>query len=388
MRDDAPASEALKVLHVATRHRLGGAERNLVHTVDWELRQGHVVHVAIGGGSTVVDFPRDAVVHRIEPLSRAIRPSDDARALFELRRLTDAHRFDVVHSHQSKAGILARLAARGRARAIAHTIHMPSFGPGYGAVTSAAFLRAERLFARFTDLYAAVGAELADLYANARVGPRDRFHIVRSPIDIGEFAAARAAEGAADDESRAVAVGSLEPRKRFDLVIRCLADQLRRGDLSLAVAGDGPERKRLEALTHELGVDQRVRFLGYVEQPAQLIASAHVLVHASRMEGVPQVVIQALAAGTPVVATDAEGLREIAGAPIAIVDREGRGLAAAVALALASPPPPIDLAALDPWRVEQVEDQLAAFDAHLRAVVEAGSRSRGTKHVSSRSRRE
>src|SRR5205823_4636796 len=105
-------------------------------------------------------------------------------------------------------------------------------------------------------------------------------------------------------------------------------------------------------------VEEHVRFLGHVDRVDRLLAVADVVVHGSRCEGVPQVVLQALAAGVPVVATDAEGLREIPDAPILIVDREGRGLRDAVLRALKEPRDPVPIDALAPWTQGAIEKSL------------------------------
>jgi glycosyltransferase involved in cell wall biosynthesis len=99
-----------------------------------------------------------------------------------------------------------------------------------------------------------------------------------------------------------------------------------------------------------------------------------VFVHSSRVEGVPQVVIQALAAGVPVVATDVCGLREVPGADVSIVPSDGRGLADVVSRVLSRPVPraPVPLDALGDWRPESGASRVAAFYdgllAHRRAV--------------------
>jgi glycosyltransferase involved in cell wall biosynthesis len=117
-------------------------------------------------------------------------------------------------------------------------------------------------------------------------------------------------------------VGHLIPRKGHDLVIRALAEL---PDVSLMIAGDGPEHGRLTALAAELGVADRVRFLGRVapERLASLYSAADALVLASIREGWANVLLEAMACGTPVVATDVWGTREAVTAPEAgvLVDR-------------------------------------------------------------------
>jgi glycosyltransferase involved in cell wall biosynthesis len=373
----------VRILHVATRHRRGGAERNLIHTALWEARQGHDVHLAIGRDSLPEDVPPGLAVHVIPSLVRAVSPLDDVKAYLGLRRLIRDVGFSVVHTHQSKAGILGRLAARGSEGAVVHTIHMASFGPAYGSANSAAFVRAERICAGWTDVIVSVGDELRRIYLSGSVGRLDQYATIRSPIDIAAFRALRGLTAGQRMNERtllgldashrvAIIIASLEPRKRVDLVVRALAPILRTGELNLVIAGDGPERNRVTSLAAELGVADSIRVLGHVTDIRGLLSVADVLVHASTVEGVPQVTIQAFAAGVPVVATEMIGLREVAGAPVRIVAASGAGLGEAVREVLRNEPPPVPAEALDAWSPDGVDRSLA--DLHERLGVLMRSR--------------
>src|SRR5437763_16414839 len=122
----------LRILHVATRHRVGGAERNLLYTVSRELERGFEVHVAVGTSDLRTDFPPGVRLYPLPDLVRAVSPAADRRALNRIKSLIRTERFDVVHTHQSKAGALGRAAARGLVPVVLHTVHMSSFGPAYG----------------------------------------------------------------------------------------------------------------------------------------------------------------------------------------------------------------------------------------------------------------
>lgn len=366
----------MRILHIETRHRLGGAEGNVIHTAMWERQQGHEVHLAVGRDSLVDLIPKPLQVHRIGDLVREVSPVADARAFFAIRHLIAHAGFDIVHTHQSKAGVIGRLAAKDRRALIVHTVHMSSFGNAYSRFGSAAFLRAERYCAGFTDAIVTVGDELRRMYLAAGVGKPEQYLVVRSPIDIGLFAGVRSWNGPRKTHMRArfglmggpvaLVVSTLEPRKRVDLVISALAPALRGRGLTLAVAGDGPDRGMIADLGRTLGVGDRIRLLGHVSDAPALFGVADVLVHAAKVEGVPQVVIQALAAGLPVVATDMLGLREIPDAPVVIVPRDGTGLGPAVERAVMDPPLPSPLAAFDEWLPERVDQRLEALHVSLR----------------------
>lgn len=359
-------------MHVATRHRVGGAERNLLHSVSRELERGYQVHVAVGTEDFESDFPAGTRLHLVPHLIRDVSPRVDRRALRALTEIIDAHRFDVVQTHQSKAGALGRIAARGRVPVILHTVHMASFGDAYGRARSRSFLALERWAARFTDRFVFVGRELARRYLAAGVGSRDRCTVVRSPIpELGALLHLREAPVAARRRAQAaigvtngrrvvLMVAALDRRKRHELAITALAPLLAQAQAQLVVAGQGPERQALELLCRRLGVTRSVRWLGFVRDVRPLFAAADVAVQTSVLEGVSQAVVQAVAAGVPVVATAVDGLREVASDPrhLSVVPADGHGLLESVNAALAAPRSPAPPQAVREWEPASVDRQL------------------------------
>ena len=311
-----------------------------------------------------------------------------------MQALVRAHGFDVVHTHQSKAGVLGRVAARRRVPLVVHTVHMASFGPGYGRVPSAAFLALERWLGRFTDKFVFVGAELQRRYLAARVVHSGHSVIVRSPImnleSLIELRGsrddhrdrARAANGLPAEGRVILMVGALDRRKRHALAIRALSPLLAKGETQLVIAGEGPEREALEVLCSRLGVADCVRFVGFVRDVRPFYAAADVLVQTSTLEGVPQTIVQAVAAGLPAIVTEADGVREAAPEPyVSVLPPDGRGLLEGVsnrANATALPRAPIGLVA--PWFPDTVDMHLN----ELHAWMEAHTRRRRTRPSASR----
>lgn len=365
---------SVRILHVATRHRVGGAERNLLHTVSRELGRGFEVHVAAGTEDLEWDFPSRTVIHPLEELVREVSPTRDRRTLRKLEVLVRAYRFDVVQTHQSKAGIVGRQAARHLASTVVHTVHMASFGPAYDPLQSAIFLRLERRLARFTDRFVFVGTELQSRYQAARVAPPERSMVVRSPIaNLGSLIGLRNSSDDQRERSRAaigvpaecqvvLMVGALDRRKRHAIAINALAPLLLEGKIRVLIAGEGPERGAIEVLCRDLGVADSVKLLGFVADVIPLYAAADLFLQTSTVEGVPQAVVQAIAAGRPVVATDVDGVREVApGLPhLAILPRDARGLLGAARAALAASqcaPAPVEL--VTRWLPDAVDADLS-----------------------------
>ena len=333
------------------------------------------------------EIPAALTVHVVPSLVRDLSPVRDLLTLRALRGLISDRRFDIVHTHQSKAGILGRLAARGIAPVIVHTIHMAPFGPAYGTAASAVFVRAERMCARWTDVIVSVGEELRSGNIAAGIGRPAQYTVIRSPIDVAAFVALRARPAEARVTARqrlgidgsgklVVVVASLEPRKRVDLIFRELAPLVRGEEVRLAIAGDGPERDRLSAQAAALNIAGGVHFLGHVSDIPGLLSVADLLVHAATVEGVPQVTLQALAAGVPVVATEMIGLREVPGATIRIVPSSGDGLRGSVVAALAESPVPVAIDAFDAWTDAGVDRSLAALHERVDTLVDKRRRAR------------
>lgn len=363
----ASASRRRRIAHICTRFVRGGAERNIEQVMLNELDRGAEVDLFLGAGSNPQLVPPDVRVQTIHDLRRSIRPIREVRALLAVRRLLRRGGYDVVHTHESKAGIIGRVAALGTGATVVHTVHMPSFGPAYGRVPSAVYKRLERMCGWWTDIFVVVGDELRELYLANGIGRPERFVIVRSPIAIADLAGIRSRTRAdiatarrrlAIDEDREtiVSVGRLEPRKRHMLVVEQLAGLLSNGR-QLVIAGEGPLHGQIEEVAARRGVAGAVHLVGHVDV-RDVFEAADVLVHASSCEGVPQVVIQALAAGVPVVATDAEGLREVNDAKIRIVDRAASGLVAGVLATLGAPCTPVPIEALRPWTQRDIAASL------------------------------
>lgn len=133
-----------------------------------------------------------------------------------------------------------------------------------------------------------------------------------SPASAAERAARRAEFGFAADEVVVVALGSLKPIKRLDLLIRsALIAMKKNARVRLLLVGDGPDRGALEALVNELGTGLRVTFAGLRPDANAVIKAADVLVISSRSEAFPKAVLEAMATGLPVIATDVGSVREM-----------------------------------------------------------------------------
>jgi glycosyltransferase involved in cell wall biosynthesis len=312
--------EQAAALHICTRYLRGGSERRVRDLIAALPELDHDVIVGCDSDAALASAQLPCRSLRVEPaLHREVRPVDDVRVTARLRRVIRDGGYAVVVTHQSKAGVVGRVAATLAGRpAVIHSLSMASFGPGYGPSSSVVFRALERALAPVTNAYAVVGHDLVQRYAAIGV-PTEKCHVVRSGVPLRsrcpvDQARRRVHEAHAVplDCPLVAYVGSLERRKGagdvvpfLDSLVRCCPDAF------LAIAGDGPMRAPVDADVDRRGLGAHASLLGYVSPVHDLIQAADVVVLLSRAEGISQVLIQAAAVGTPFVAYPVDGTGEL-----------------------------------------------------------------------------
>ncbi|WP_299154530.1 glycosyltransferase [uncultured Tateyamaria sp.] len=312
----------MHIAHVLTRLLRAGSEENTLATCRWQVAAGHRVSLIHGNMCDPFwhdHLPRGVTRIAVPEMVHPIRPVQDARAVTRLRALYRDLRPDVIHTHQSKAGVLGRLAADAVPDAVvAHGIHIIPF-EGVGDPKRALYVAAERMVARRTDVFIAVSEAVGCAYVEA--GITGQVHCVRSGMDLARFRDAPlpadwpAVLGVAPGAARppvALMMAAFEPRKRHVPFLRAFAravDVL--PDMKLLLAGRGPEEARVRAEVAALGLGDRVVFCGHRPDPEALFALADVSILTSEREGLPRVVVQSIAAGCPPVVQHLPGLDEV-----------------------------------------------------------------------------
>jgi starch synthase (maltosyl-transferring) len=175
-------------------------------------------------------------------------------------------------------------------------------------------LLADRLTHRFSDAHVCVSNAVAEFQIAAASVPRSRVLVIPNGIDVPSSPPA-AADWAALQlpaaSARLVYVGRLEAQKGLDVLFDAFALFPAEQRPALAIVGAGPNRERLEAQANRQGLSSLVRFLGWRPNPASWIAAADALVLPSRWEGMPNVVLEAMAVGKPVIAANVEGVSDL-----------------------------------------------------------------------------
>jgi glycosyltransferase involved in cell wall biosynthesis len=176
----------------------------------------------------------------------------------------------------------------------------------------------QRAVTRLVDKHVCVSRSVADFAAQVMRLPREKLLVIPNGIDIERWAGARPVArsrlGLGQNRRMILFAGRLDPQKRPDwLLERMPAVFDRLPDHDLVIAGEGPLRNSLGRLTTRRGISERVHFVGWQPEMPALLAAADALVLASRWEGLPNIVLEAMAAARPVVTTDVHGVRELLG---------------------------------------------------------------------------
>jgi glycosyltransferase involved in cell wall biosynthesis len=305
----------MKIAYLITRSdAVGGAS---IHVRDLGAAMqaaGHQVRVYVGGEGVVSGRMRAAglEVHALQWLGREISPVKDWLAYRELGAALGAWKPDIVSAHTSKAGWLGRAAAHRLGIPVVYTPHGWTVGDRMGRLRGEVFTLAERWAAPWADAIVCVCDYERRLALARRVAPGGLLQVIHNGVvDTAEELRARPGV----EPVRMVQVARLEKPKDPETLLLGLG-RLRGLDWTLDLVGDGPIEGALRRLAEELGIGGRVRFLGYREEPAEVLAGAQIFVLATHSEGFPRSILEAMRAGLPVVGSDVGGVGE------AVVDGE------------------------------------------------------------------
>jgi glycosyltransferase involved in cell wall biosynthesis len=295
------------VLLVITLAEVGGAQSYVAALLPALSEQFDVAVAAHGEGPLREAAARAGV--RFIPLRhvrRSIHPARDLAGLLELARLLRRERPAILHASSSKAGILGRLAGAAAGVPIRiFTVHGWAFS-AYSGPASMLYRWADRLVRPLTTTTICVSENERAAGLEAGTCSADRTVVIRNAVDVA--AAPRSSHDRATP--RLIAVGRLKAPKDFLTLVRAFA-ALPPTSFEGLIVGEGPDRPAVQAEIERLGLAGRVRLTGERDDvPAQL-ADADVFVLSSESEGLPVSVLEAMAAGLPVVASAVGGLAEL-----------------------------------------------------------------------------
>lgn len=317
----------MRIARVLTRMNLGGPARQVLASDPLLARRGYEVRVFAGspepGEGDLFDEARRRGIDvvRVPGLGRGWSLTGDLRARAFLKQQFQEFRPALVHSHASKAGALARSAARGLDAGRVHTFHGHVLEGYFPAPLSRGLIAIERKLARETDRIVAVSHATADDLIRLEIALPERIVVIPPGVDLtrlldlerGRGELHRRLEAPADAQLVGV-IGRLAPVKapeRALEVLELLAERYPR--LQIVFIGDGELRSALERRIRALpaALQSRAHMLGAVEDVQPLFADLYAVLLTSRSEGMPVALIEAAAAALPVVSTRVGGCEEI-----------------------------------------------------------------------------
>ena len=311
----AQPDQPLRILH-AVRAPVGGIIRHILDLANGQADRGH--HIGLIADSLTGGERAEAAlaeiaprlklgVHRL-PIHRQPTPADFL-VWTKFMRLIQRLKPDVLHGHGAKAGAFLRMKSHSKGTIRVYTPHGGSLHYPLNTVKGALYSRLERALMNSTDLFLFESAFARDTYMRTIGRPSGLVRCVFNGVTAGEFDPIVKAPDATD----IVYVGEFRHIKGADLLIDAVARLRADGKpVTLTLAGDGEELEALKAQIQRLGLTEAVRFIGHVKA-RHGFAQGSLLVVPSRGDSMPYVVIEAAAAGIPMVAANVGGIPEIFG---------------------------------------------------------------------------
>jgi glycosyltransferase involved in cell wall biosynthesis len=329
----------IKVLRIITRLNVGGPAIHsvlLTRYLDPELFESVLVAGEVGENEG--DMGYLAEKYGIEPkfvsgLGREISIFQDINAFFQLFALILKEKPDVIHTHLGKAGMLGRFAGAivkfilifsGKTIKIFHTFHGHFFYGYFGPAKTRVFKYIEKGLALLCERLIVLNkSQKDDISLKYGVVPEGKVEIIPLGFDFqfiedseGRGGAIKADAGLKDGEKLVGIVGRLTDIKNHRLFLLGASLYLKKDGavpVRFIVVGDGELKKELEDYACELGIEEKVTFVGWVKEMGEVYDALDLLVLTSNNEGTPVTVIEAMAAGIPVVATAVGGVPELLG---------------------------------------------------------------------------
>jgi len=308
----------INLLCVITKLELGGAQKQLLDLITnldkekfnpflFTANEGLLIPEALSiNGLTLI---------KSRYLERAINPLKDALAFFEIYRVIKNNKIDIVHTHSSKAGILGRWAAKlAKVKVILHTVHGWSFND-YQGFLRIFFICLERLNAYFTDKLIVVSHYDKQRGLANNIGEKDKYTLIRYGIDYPEFSIKeqnlRKDLGISPNDLVVGMIACLKPQKSPQDFIK-LANLVNKiiPDIKFLLVGDGILRLNIERLIEKLNLKSSVILTGWRRDIPRILSVIDIFILTSLWEGLPIVVLEAMASSRPIVVTHTGGVQE------------------------------------------------------------------------------
>jgi glycosyltransferase involved in cell wall biosynthesis len=325
-----------KIIHLITRLDKGGSAENTLLTVlgidkkeyevvlakgpTYESRMSKEEHAAVIADLKEAQLKGVKIVN-IRFLLRRINPVYDLLALFSLYILLLKERPTIVHTHTSKAGLLGTLAAKMAGIPILiHTPHGHVFWGYFGPLKTKIFIFLERLTSKLTGKIVALTNREKEDYLRFRIANEDRYIVIFSGVKLNKFKESLFGEkqnlkrelGIPENSSIVGTVGRLVPVKGPESLIKAAKHIISKyPDTFFIFSGYGYLRLELENKAFKMGIKENIIFLGWRDDATKIISAYDVFVLPSLNEGMGRVLVEAMALGRPIVASNIGGIPDL-----------------------------------------------------------------------------
>jgi glycosyltransferase involved in cell wall biosynthesis len=324
-----------KICHIITTlYETSGSTRRTLIEADYLLKKGWTVHLIIGkdASDAIIEecLKKGIEVFQIRCLCKYIHPLLEIRAFSQIAKILRQQKYDIVHTHLAKGGILGRLAAaRAGVKTIIHTVHGPSFPKSKGWALRSLFILLEKLAGKFTNAMIFVGKEIGDVYMQSKIAAPHQSHTIYTGRDFKDYENAlnmtgeekrviRGRYGISQNDIVIGCVGRIVPSKGYIFAIRAMHTLIQtypKTKLIIIGKANLPDEQHYKTKLHDmirsLGLENNVLFIDYQKEIAQYYAIMDVFILPSYYEGLPNVILEAVAMAIPVVAFDCGGVKEV-----------------------------------------------------------------------------
>ncbi len=313
-----------KILHTMTWLAPGGGvDRNVFLTIR-DLADRYELHLAVGREihHNIFESIPGLTVHVCPFLERSLHPLKDLRSLFWFVGLVRREQYAIVHTHETKASLLGRVAARmAKVPFVIYGLHGVAFNDPVSRVRRWIYRVAESTTIKASDMIVSVSQDAIDHYHEAGIGNGLPTEVVYSGIELEHFVGrdldalrtdTRSRYGIEPDDVVYVNVGRFSEAKAQRFTIEAFARVCADNEnAKLMLVGEGPVRSACEAQCRESGIADRVVFTGFQDDVVPMFAAADIHVLTSLREGLPRVVVEASLCEIPTVSFEVEGVREV-----------------------------------------------------------------------------
>ena len=316
-----------KVLHIITRLDKGGSAENTFLTVKGLDKEKYDVTLMSGPVEDASQERRTQVeeygiryIH-LPVLVRNIHMVYDLIALFKIYRFLAKEKFDVVHTHTSKAGLLGRFAAKlAGTPLVVHTPHGHIFYGYFRRLKTKMFIRLEKIASRMTNKIVALTDREKSDYITHKIVREGKCIVIHSGIELDRYRELTIEEknklkkeiGIPEDAMVVGTAGRLISVKGPEFMIKASQHiSLESPETYLVFAGDGPLKEDLQTLAKETGTDKNIIFLGWRDDVPRILSVFDIFLLPSLNEGMGRVLAEAMALGKPIVASNVGGIPDL-----------------------------------------------------------------------------